>query len=120
MRICQGQSVDVAVPAPKPLTAGWTGRRRGQLPTDWAAIRARIRVRAADRCEYVDVSGRCPSPGTDCHHTGRGDDHREQSLQWLCADHHAEQTRRQAAAARATARAAARHPSEPHPGVRAG
>lgn len=45
-------------------------------------------------------------------------DHRDIHLQSLCPDHHKIKTQAEAAAARATIRAKARHPAEPHPGLR--
>src|SRR5690625_3078784 len=67
----------------------WNGsQRRSQLPSDWSTIRKRIKTRANGQCEQLIDGTRCPNPGTDCHHVGEPDDHRDESLQWLCRDCH--------------------------------
>lgn len=67
----------------------WDGsRRRSQLPSDWKTIRERVKARANGQCEQLINGQRCPNPGTDCHHAGEPDDHRDEVLEWLCRDCH--------------------------------
>lgn len=95
-----------------------TSRRRDQLPPNWQDLRRQTRTRADGICEHTDNGVRCTSLGTDCHHTGRNDDHRLEALQWLCRPHHDIETRRQSREAwnRRYIEAKKRDP-EAHPGL---
>ncbi|RCS78867.1 HNH endonuclease [Brachybacterium alimentarium] len=94
-----------------------TSDRRSRLPSEWHALRARVRRRAGGRCEWVAQDGsRCPSPGTDCDHIQPGDDHRMGNLQWLCAPHHKAKTARDNTRALAVRTQLRARPTESHPG----
>jgi len=98
-------------------SGGWVGSDRGsRLPSDWPLRRGRVRRRARGRCEWVDESGRCQLPGTDCDHIVPGDDHDLGNLQWLCRWHHAHKSAMEGVAARPVL-APRRRPPESHPGL---
>lgn len=72
-------------------------RRSAELPRDWPTRRRQVEARAGGQCEQVQANGeRCPNRGTECHHAGDRDDHRLESLQWLCRDCHEVETQWQA------------------------
>lgn len=95
-----------------------TSDRAARLPRDWAERREWVRARAGGRCEAVLRDGsRCGALGTDCDHVTRGDDHRVENLQWLCAWHHKRKTSREALAELAAVRASRQPRRRPHPGL---
>ena len=75
--------------------SNWDDARKQDLPKDWEKRRKQVKLRAKNRCEYVEGGKRCKAQGTECHHAGAPDDHRIASLQWLCWDHHDQITRYQ-------------------------
>lgn len=94
-----------------------TSDRRTRLPHNWPAIRAQVRRRAGGRCEWALPDGtRCPTPGTDCDHRDRGDDHSLANLQWLCTPHHQVKTNQENQDALAERRALRPRPTDEHPG----
>lgn len=98
--------------------AGWQGSTRAsRLPSDWKQLRERTKARAGGICEWVDptTGQRCTMPGSECDHIERGDDHRDENLQWLCAHHHGRKTQQEAAQARWRYRE--KRPAEKHPGL---
>lgn len=97
-----------------------TSNRRATLPKDWSTIRRRIKARADGICEWRDTHGnRCTSQGTDCHHTGRSNDHSDENLMWICRTHHDMVTKQQAKAAQhARYVTAKKRQPEQHPGIR--
>lgn len=79
-----------------------TSDRASRLPGDWRTRRDRTRRRAHGQCEAtLDNGTRCPSPGTECDHVERGDNHDLSNLAWLCSHHHKVKTQREATEARA-------------------
>lgn len=70
--------------------------RRAELPPNWSELRRIVCRRADGQCERVVDGLRCTARGTDCHHAGHRDDDRPEVLEWLCADHHDQETQRQA------------------------
>lgn len=108
----------------------WQGKRRGQLPADWAARRqARLELdgfRCTARVEppitssgrqKLIASMRCTAPATDVHHALDAHDHRVESLRSLCAEHHKAETQREAQQAQGRGISRLR-PKRPHPGLR--
>lgn len=94
-----------------------TSDRRQRLPANWAAIRAKVKVRAHGRCQAVTHERDCDLIGTDADHIHAGDDHRMANLQWLSSPCHRAKTDRETAA-RNAARATIRiRPTERHPGA---
>lgn len=92
----------------------WQGKRRAQLPADWAHRRkARLELDGF-RCTHVEqlvvgeamenphyVRGelrtvRCPHSATDVHHALDAHDHRIESLRSLCVEHYKLETQREA------------------------
>lgn len=119
----------------------WQGKRRAQLPADWAARRqARLELDGF-RCTATlkDTDGlvfaagswereriaealsgpgdRCPRRATDVHHELDAHDHRIEALRSLCAGHHKAETQREAQQAQGRGIARLR-PKRPHPGLR--
>lgn len=100
----------------------WAGSdRRARLPDNWDELVAETRERAGGQCEakvFASRGGRfrCPHPGTDCDHIERGDDHRQENLQWLCEYHHRKKTSAEGLAARDAIKAKGTRPPEQHPG----
>lgn len=77
--------------------------RSSRLPSDWRDRRKLTRDRAGGQCEATLTNGtRCPSPGIECDHIIRGDNHDLTNLAWLCSRHHMVKTQREAAEARRT------------------
>jgi len=87
-------------------------QRRQQLPRDWQQIRKRIHDRANGQCEQQVNGQRCPNTGTDCHHAGAPDDHRDESLQWLCRDCHNVETAKESQRERIINQARLMHPMQ--------
>ena len=75
--------------------SNWDDYRRQQLPSNWETLKRQVKQRAKGQCEAVERGTRCQDQGTECHHAGAPNDHRPESLQWLCADHHEAITQRQ-------------------------
>lgn len=71
-------------------------RRRAELPSNWQQLRRIVSDRAGGRCERVTNGVRCPARGTDCHHAVHRSNHDPAALEWLCPDHHKEETQREA------------------------
>lgn len=92
------------------MSGQWHHNNRRQLPPDWAARRRAVRERAGDQCEAVENGTRCTRQGSECDHAVHRDDHRIESLQWLCSDHHTEKTQAEARAASQAIRAKGKHP----------
>lgn len=94
-----------------------TSDRHSRLPDDWPKLRAQVRKRAGNRCEWVlDDGTRCPTNGTDCDHVTPGDDHSLGNLQWLCHPHHKVKTNQDNARAKALRLALRARPTDQHPG----
>lgn len=93
-----------------------TSDRASRLPSDWPAIRERVRRRARDRCEASEHEPDCDRIGNDADHITAGDDHRISNLQWLSTACHKAKTARETAE-RNRARAAMRLRTERHPGA---
>ncbi|SCE84140.1 HNH endonuclease [Micromonospora viridifaciens] len=95
----------------------WEGSdRRARLPRNWSTVRARILRRDGYRCRQVFSTGeRCGAPANQVDHVQRGDDHRDENLQALCAYCHGQKTAAEAAAARRP-RPTRRRTAERHPG----
>ena len=96
----------------------WSGKRKYELPRDWAYRREVVRRRAGGICEGQVRAGagmvRCTELGTDCDHKVRGQDHSLSNLQWLCHWHHQRKTTAEAAEAR---QAAKNRQKSVHPGM---
>jgi 5-methylcytosine-specific restriction protein A len=93
-----------------------TSDRRERLPDNWEAIRRQVKTRAKGKCQATTHAKGCGGWGSDADHIEAGDNHHLDNLQWLSRACHWAKTNREAAA-RNTARAAARYrPSEQHPG----
>jgi 5-methylcytosine-specific restriction protein A len=99
-------------------------RRTTPLPPDWPAIRRRVLLRDAHRCQ-IRTPSICVDPhgvrANEVDHIGPAGDHRDEMLRAACGPCHARRTGQQAglaAGVRRRARAAARkRPPEPHPGI---
>lgn len=91
--------------------------RRRRLPSDWPAIRERVKRRAGGRCEADVHEPACDGTGSEADHVTPGDDHRMSNLQWLNSECHKAKTARENAAARAALAAALIRPTEAHPGA---
>lgn len=87
---------------PTHTQSNWhTSDRSSRLPSDWRKRRDIVSNRAGGQCEHIlDNGTRCTSPGTECDHITRGDDHDLTNLAWLCSLHHRQKTQREAAEAR--------------------
>jgi 5-methylcytosine-specific restriction protein A len=95
----------------------WEGStRKARLPPNWPTIRAAALNRDGYRCTHTERGERCPERATDVHHLGDGNDHRLDNLASLCAPHHAHESAREGAAARAR-KYDRRRPKPPHPGL---
>ena len=92
--------------------SNWNNYRKQQLPSNWEALKRQVKQRAKNQCEAVDKGHRCPEQGSECHHAGAPDDHRPESLQWLCADHHDEITRQQSREGQIIRQARLMHPMQ--------
>ena len=90
--------------------------RREELPSNWDKLRQEALDRDGRRCRW---SG-CGQPATDVDHVRRGNDHRLQNLQSLCAWHHQIKTNQESAAERREQRAKLSFPNQypKHPGLR--
>lgn len=103
------------------MSGKWSSStRRSELPADWPAIRAAVARRARGQCEHAHDDGtRCSEQGTECDHINGRNNHTLTNLQWLCHQHHAEKTQREAREAAAIAQAKLTHPSltKRHPGL---
>jgi hypothetical protein len=101
------------------MSGKWAGStRRDTLPPDWRKRRAQRRALAGGRCEWIKGNGRrceteCWDDG-ECDHWVDRNDHRLESLRWLCHKHHARKTQAEARAARSD-RPSRQRPSEEHP-----
>jgi 5-methylcytosine-specific restriction protein A len=95
----------------------WEGsNRRGELPTNWPALREQRRKIADGICEWIKGNGvRCDAEGTDCDHWVNKHDHRIESLRWLCPRHHGRKSSAEGLAAQRPRPTRFREP-EPHPG----
>lgn len=92
--------------------SAWAGStRRRRLPSNWEAIRAKVKARAHGRCEALAHVPDCDRIGTQCDHIKAGDDHSMRNLQWISAPCHAAKTRADNGGIRPVNR-----PPEPHPG----
>jgi hypothetical protein len=103
----------------------WQGKRRAQLPRDWAQRRqARLELDGFRCTAYTEFPSteqvrvaRCDQRATDVHHAVDRDDHRIQSLRSLCAEHHKLETQREAQQAQGRGVARLR-PRSKHPGMK--
>lgn len=94
-----------------------TSDRSARLPSDWPAIRAKVRTRAHGRCQAKHHAPDCDGIGTDCDHIIAGDDHSLDNLQWLSHACHKLKTERENAQRNTLRTAMRRHPRERHPGT---
>lgn len=94
-----------------------SSNRRAELPPDWGARRDR-RLRAdAWRCRQILEDGsRCTALATEVDHAVHRDDHRHDSLQSLCKDHHAQKTAQEGVQGRQAKKDRAKLPPDAHPG----
>ncbi len=92
---------------------GWhNSNRRGALPQDWRARRARILARDHHRCTIAGPH--CTGTATEVDHIGERTDHRDHMLRAVCHPCHARRTAQQAASSRTARR---RRPDEGVPGL---
>lgn len=92
------------------MSGKWQRQEPRALPPDWGARRRAVRERAAGQCEATEDGSRCQSQGSECDHAVHRDDHRIESLQWLCEEHHQAKTQREAQEGARRLRAKLRHP----------
>jgi hypothetical protein len=93
----------------------WSGKRRTELPPDWAKRREAVKRRAKGRCEAEQHEPQCDGVGRECDHIGDKLNHSLSNLQWLSTPCHLAKTKRQAAEASQARRAALKLPREAHP-----
>ncbi|MGK5520312.1 HNH endonuclease [Micromonospora sp. URMC 107] len=109
-----------AIRQPWGIAMTWEGSdRRARLPSNWGTIRRRILRRDGYKCRQVFSTGeRCGAPANQVDHIERGDDHRPDNLQALCAYCHGVKTAGEAVEARrASPRPTRARPAERHPGA---
>lgn len=101
----------------------WTRSTRQQpsrtATSEWKRIRQQATTELDYRCQHAN-QGRCAGPLELDHirnHKSGGTNTLD-NLQWLCHTHHTAKTQREAAATRRAKLAAARYPTETHPGLR--
>ncbi len=97
----------------------WQGAAdRARFPKDWPHRRAKRREIAEGRCEWIKANGiRCNTECWDdgeCDHHGDRNDHRIESLRWLCKKHHGRKSSQQGNAAK-TPGPSRNRPPEAHP-----
>jgi hypothetical protein len=103
------------------MPGGWQGSTRlNTLPDNWPHLRAQRRHIAEGRCEWIKANGaRCNRPCWDdgeCDHAVHRNDHRIESLRWLCKTHHGRKSSREGNDAHRE-RPSRLRPAEVHPGV---
>lgn len=99
------------------MTWGNNHARMSELPSNWDQIRRDVFERDGWQCTWKLSDGRrCPEPATDCDHIGDRLDHSKSNLRALCGPHHDLRTSIQGRAAWAKKKAAAKLPSDEHPG----
>jgi hypothetical protein len=86
------------------------GSKGRDLPPDWEKRRQERKAIAGGRCEAMsritaggrtyDFGIRCDREGAEADHHRSRDDHRVESLRWLCPLHHKRKTQREARQAR--------------------
>lgn len=107
---CPGRTALIMPPAYR-----WdSSSRRSDLPANWPALRRQALERDGYRCRRVG----CHEDATDVDHARARDDHRLESLESLCGEHHRAKTLAEAQAAARELRAKAHHPREQHPARR--
>lgn len=94
-----------------------TSDRHSRLPSDWQAIRRRVRARAHGRCEAQIHAPGCDGRGVECDHIQAGDDHSLTNLQMLSHACHKAKTQAEAAARNRRDARLRLKPREPHPGL---
>lgn len=92
--------------------SNWHKYNRRTLPTDWQRRVKRVRQRAKDQCENIIHGKRCANKGRECHHTKAPNDHRIESLQWLCDECHDEITAEQSRIGNIARQARLMHPMQ--------
>lgn len=101
------------------MPGGWEGAGdKSRFPPDWPHRRNQRRALAQGRCEWIKANGArcnvdCWDDGECDHHEDRND-HRIESLRWLCKKHHGRKSSAQGNAAR-TPRPTRQRAPEPHP-----
>ncbi|WP_329151243.1 HNH endonuclease [Streptomyces sp. NBC_01456] len=97
------------------MTGRWEGStRHDELPADWPAIRAAVLARDEHRCRQINEGRVCRRWANQVDHIRRGNDHRPENLQSLCAECHAIKSSREGNAAPRITRW---RPTERHPGL---
>lgn len=92
--------------------SNWHKYERRALPTDWNQRVRHVRQRAKDQCENVIYGQRCPNTGRECHHAKAPNDHRIESLMWLCHECHDEATAEQSRIGNIARQAKLMHPMQ--------
>ena len=93
-----------------------TSDRASRLPPDWPKIKARVKARAAGRCQAATHAPHCDGIGAEADHITPGDDHNLANLQWLSAPCHKAKTRSETIARNKSIAALRKRPAPPHPG----